>query len=113
MGIRFGNGPWYNVEPLIANHLSHPVNIGLSFLQAVDANLLIKYCVLLFPSFQIQLPGWWAGRREVPAEPLRQLTIEKMTRMAVEEVKHLKWMLPEEWCFHNFPCDVIITCHYC
>ena len=57
VGLRFGNSPRFVIQPLITNQLSHHVNIGLSFLYAVNASIQIKQHILLFPSFQIQLPG--------------------------------------------------------
>ena len=65
VGIRFGNGPRYMIEPLIADTLSHSVNVGLSFLQCVDASLMIKQRILRFPSFQLQMPGVLAAKSGV------------------------------------------------
>ena len=53
--LRFPIGPEFFVEPLIAESLSHPINIGLAFLEIVDMIIIPRKRVLCFKDFQVSM----------------------------------------------------------
>ena len=53
--LRFPIGPEFYVEPLIAESLSHPINIGLAFLEIVGMIINPRKRVLCFKDFQVSM----------------------------------------------------------
>ena len=53
--LRFPIGPEFYVEPLIAESLSHPINIGLAFLETVGMIINPRKRVLCFKDFQVSM----------------------------------------------------------
>ena len=53
--LRFPIGPEFLIEPLVAESLSHPINIGLAFLEIVDMIINPRKRVLCFKDFQVSM----------------------------------------------------------
>ena len=79
--IRFSLGPNFLVQPLIADRLSHLINIGLDFMESTDITIDPCAQILCFPTFQLSLTvaaqHWYDVGVEIDAWVAKQTHIVK------------------------------------
>ena len=81
--IRFSLGPDFLVQPLIADRLSHLINIGLAFTESADIMINLHAQMLCFPTFQVSLTeaalhGYDIGSEDKDAWAAKQTHIVKL-----------------------------------